>query len=137
MGLNGSLITNQTSDSDSYNKSDSAMLTPLSSPLLPVVTKEKKKKLRLEEVRKSFVELVEEILLAEDVEESYNERTPDTSINLAHPHCTWLWPRRLINPRFLSVQPRRPPKPFSSPQWPETLLRRESVPESNFSRVKP
>lgn len=64
LGLNGSLMANQTADSDSDNTSDSSMLTPPSSPLLLVVTKEKKKKLWLEEVRTFFVELVEEFLLA-------------------------------------------------------------------------
>lgn len=46
-----------------------------------VVMREKKKKPRLEEVRKSFVETVEEIPFADDVEESCDERTPDASMN--------------------------------------------------------
>lgn len=41
-----------------------------------VVMREKKKKPRPEEVRKSFVETVEEIPFADDVEESYDERAP-------------------------------------------------------------
>ncbi|XP_070762776.1 protein-methionine sulfoxide oxidase mical3a isoform X3 [Enoplosus armatus] len=154
LGLNGSMATSQTANSDSYNTSDSAMLTPPSSPPPPVpanqspavlrqqrhqvswsngtekppserakepaktkspvaaprtqlspvsapkpaprkvsspqanpettpvvVMREKKKKPRPEEVRKSFVETVEEIPFADDVEESYDERTPETSMN--------------------------------------------------------
>lgn len=47
----------------------------------PVVVLREKKKPRPEEVRKSFVETVEEIPFADDVEESYDERTPETSSN--------------------------------------------------------
>lgn len=151
LGLNGSLATSQTANSDSYNTSDSAMLTPPSSPpppvpanqspavfrqqrhqatwgngtekgpperakepattktpvpaprtqlspvsapkpaprkvsspqadqtAAPVVVMREKKKPRPAEVRKSFVETVEEIPFADDVEETYDERTPDTS----------------------------------------------------------
>ncbi|KAM8892765.1 protein-methionine sulfoxide oxidase mical3a isoform 4-T12 [Spinachia spinachia] len=46
-----------------------------------VVVMREKKKPRPQEVRKSFVETVEEIPFADDVEESYDERTPETSIN--------------------------------------------------------
>ncbi|CAI5664842.1 unnamed protein product [Oreochromis niloticus] len=155
LGLNGSVATSQTVNSDSYNMSDSAMLTPPSSPPPPVpanqspavlrqqrhqvswtngteklpsehakepakattpvpaprtqlspvsvpkpaprkvsspqaapettpvvVMREKKReKPRPEEMRKSFVETVEEIPFADDVEESYDDRTPDTSMN--------------------------------------------------------
>ncbi|XP_035521618.1 LOW QUALITY PROTEIN: protein-methionine sulfoxide oxidase mical3a [Morone saxatilis] len=154
LGLNGSMATSQTANSDSYNTSDSTMLTPPSSPPPPVpanqspavlrqqrhqvswsngaekapperakepakikspvpaprtqlspvsapkpaprkvsspqaapdttpvvVMREKKKKPRPEEVRKSFVETVEEIPFADDVEETYDERTPETSMN--------------------------------------------------------
>ncbi|XP_039471344.1 protein-methionine sulfoxide oxidase mical3a isoform X2 [Oreochromis aureus] len=155
LGLNGSVATSQTVNSDSYNTSDSAMLTPPSSPPPPVpanqspavlrqqrhqvswtngteklpsehakepakattpvpaprtqlspvsvpkpaprkvsspqaapettpvvVMREKKReKPRPEEMRKSFVETVEEIPFADDVEESYDDRTPDTSMN--------------------------------------------------------
>ncbi len=154
LGLNGSMATSQTANSDSYNTSDSTMLTPPSSPPPPVpanqspavlrqqrhqvswsngtekppserakepaktktpvpaprtqlspvsaptpaprkvsspqaepetapvvVMREKKKKPRPEEVRKSFVETVDEIPFADDVEETYDERTPDTSMN--------------------------------------------------------
>ncbi|XP_029289447.1 protein-methionine sulfoxide oxidase mical3a isoform X2 [Cottoperca gobio] len=156
LGLNGSMATSQIANSDSYNTSDSAMLTPPSSPPPPVpanqspavlrlqkhqvswsngtekhpperakepaeakspvpaprtqlspvsapkpaprkvsspqsdpetmtpvvVMREKKKKLRpSQEMRKSFVETVEEIPFADDVEDFYDERTPETSMS--------------------------------------------------------
>ncbi|XP_062276120.1 protein-methionine sulfoxide oxidase mical3a [Scomber scombrus] len=155
LGLNGSMATSQTANSDSYNTSDSTMLTPPSSPPPPVpanqspaifrqqrhqvswsngsekppcerakepvktktpvptprtqlspvsapkpaprkvpspqaviettppvvVMREKKKEPRPENARKSFVETVEEIPFADDVEETYDERTPETSMN--------------------------------------------------------
>lgn len=154
LGLNGSMVTSQTANSDSYNTSDSTMLTPPSSPPPPVpvnqspavlrqqrhlvswsngveksssehakesgkikspvpapraelspvsapklaprkvsspqpepelapvvVMREKKKKPQPEAMRKSFVETVEEIPFADDVEETYDVRTPDTGIN--------------------------------------------------------
>uniref|UniRef100_A0A673A0U5 F-actin monooxygenase n=1 Tax=Sphaeramia orbicularis TaxID=375764 RepID=A0A673A0U5_9TELE len=93
LGLNGSMVTSQTVNSDSYNTSDSTMLTPPSTVLrkittppadpepAPVVVMREKKKPRPEQVRKSFVETVEEIPFADDVEESYDERTPETSMN--------------------------------------------------------
>ncbi|XP_029951361.1 protein-methionine sulfoxide oxidase mical3a isoform X2 [Salarias fasciatus] len=153
LGLNGSMATSQTANSDSYNTSDSTMLTPPSSPPPPVpanqspavlrqqkhqaswtngtephpperakepsktkspvpaprtqlspvsapkpaprkvsspqaapeaapaVVMREKKKPRSEDVRKSFVETVEEIPFADDVEETYDERTPETSMN--------------------------------------------------------
>ncbi|XP_010790638.1 protein-methionine sulfoxide oxidase mical3a isoform X3 [Notothenia coriiceps] len=152
LGLNGSMATSQTANSDSFNTSDSTMLTPPSSPPPPVpsnqspamlrlqkhqvswcngtekhppenakepakikspvpaprtqlspvsvpkpaprkvispqaetapvvVMREKKKKPWPQEVRKSFVETVEEIPFADDVEDSYDERTPETSMN--------------------------------------------------------
>ncbi|XP_039665552.1 protein-methionine sulfoxide oxidase mical3a isoform X19 [Perca fluviatilis] len=157
LGWNGSMATSQTANSDSYNTSDSTMLTPPSSPPppvpanqspavfrqqrhqvswsngiekplperakeptkvkspvpaprtqlspvsapkpaprkvyspqaepepepepTPVVVMREKKKPRPQEARKSFVETVEEIPFADDVEEAYDERTPDTSMN--------------------------------------------------------
>ncbi|KAM9376591.1 protein-methionine sulfoxide oxidase mical3a [Pholidichthys leucotaenia] len=47
----------------------------------PVVVMREKRKPRPEEVRKSFVETVEEIPFADDVEETYDERTPETSMD--------------------------------------------------------
>uniref|UniRef100_A0A3P9QB45 F-actin monooxygenase n=1 Tax=Poecilia reticulata TaxID=8081 RepID=A0A3P9QB45_POERE len=94
--------TNLTANGDT---SDSTMLTPPSSPPPPVpanqspavlrqkrhqaapqtapvvIMREKKKQPRPAEVRKSFVETVEEIPFADDVEETYDERTAETSQN--------------------------------------------------------
>ncbi|XP_058501717.1 protein-methionine sulfoxide oxidase mical3a isoform X25 [Solea solea] len=153
LGLNGSMATSQTANSDSYSMSDSTMLTPPSSPPppvpanqspavlrqqrhqvswsngtekrpserakepaktktpvpaprtqlspvsapkpaprkvsspqaepepTPVVVMREKKKPRPAEARKSFVDTVEEIPFADDVEETYDERTPETSMN--------------------------------------------------------
>uniref|UniRef100_A0A3Q1K3Q1 F-actin monooxygenase n=1 Tax=Anabas testudineus TaxID=64144 RepID=A0A3Q1K3Q1_ANATE len=86
LGLNGSLATSQTANSDSYNTSDSTMLTPPSSPPPPVPANQSPAVLRQkvsspQELRKSFVETVEEIPFADDVEETYDERTPETSMN--------------------------------------------------------
>uniref|UniRef100_A0A3Q3DUI9 F-actin monooxygenase n=1 Tax=Hippocampus comes TaxID=109280 RepID=A0A3Q3DUI9_HIPCM len=153
LGLNGSMATSQTANSDSYTTSDSIMLTPPSSPPPPVpnnqspavlrqqkhqvswsngtgkppcelakeppkpntpvpaprtqmspvsapkpatrkvlspsadlvetsvVIMREKKQPRSEELRKSFVETVEEIPFADDVEENFDERTPETSTN--------------------------------------------------------
>uniref|UniRef100_A0A8C2BM52 F-actin monooxygenase n=1 Tax=Cyprinus carpio TaxID=7962 RepID=A0A8C2BM52_CYPCA len=119
LGLNGSVTTSQTVASDSYNNSDSTMLTPPSSPPPlppneepaslqtkrsqtpvsppqpkpvvapvqdpgtnpPVVMRVKEpNKPRREEVRKSFVECIDEIPFADDVEDTYDDRTPDTSV---------------------------------------------------------
>ncbi|XP_038146863.1 protein-methionine sulfoxide oxidase mical3a isoform X27 [Cyprinodon tularosa] len=147
-GLNGSTARSPMANSDSYNTSDSTMLTPPSSPPPPVpanqspavlrqqrhqaswsngtekppskrakepartnapvpaprtqlspisrkpsspeaappaapvvVMREKKRQPRPPEVRKSFVETVEEIPFADDVDETYDERTPETSLN--------------------------------------------------------
>uniref|UniRef100_A0A673WSU5 F-actin monooxygenase n=1 Tax=Salmo trutta TaxID=8032 RepID=A0A673WSU5_SALTR len=96
--------------SDSYHTSDSTMLTPPSSPPPPPPNEEPatlrqqqkhqtnspvpaprtqispvsmpvSAKPRREEVRKSFVECVAEIPFADDVEDSYDERTPDTTMD--------------------------------------------------------
>uniref|UniRef100_A0A671SGH3 F-actin monooxygenase n=1 Tax=Sinocyclocheilus anshuiensis TaxID=1608454 RepID=A0A671SGH3_9TELE len=107
LGLNGSVTTSQTAASDSYNNSDSTMLTPPSSPPPPppnekpasppqpkpvtapvpdprtnppvVMRVKEPNKPHREEVRKSFVECVDEIPFADDVEDTYDDRTPDTS----------------------------------------------------------
>ncbi|XP_047195829.1 protein-methionine sulfoxide oxidase mical3a isoform X3 [Hippoglossus stenolepis] len=50
-------------------------------PAPVVVVMREKKKLRPVEARKSFVEKVEEIPFADDVEDTYDERTPETSMN--------------------------------------------------------
>ncbi|KAM4734472.1 protein-methionine sulfoxide oxidase mical3a isoform 35-T38 [Anableps anableps] len=49
-----------------------------------VVMREKKKQPRPAEVRKSFVETVEEIPFADDVEETYDERTAETNLNKSY-----------------------------------------------------
>ncbi|XP_042157600.1 protein-methionine sulfoxide oxidase mical3a isoform X24 [Oncorhynchus tshawytscha] len=57
--------------------------SPITAPVnAPVVTmrREKSSKPRREEVRKSFVECVAEIPFADDVEDTYDERTPDTTM---------------------------------------------------------
>uniref|UniRef100_A0A3B3WSS0 F-actin monooxygenase n=1 Tax=Poecilia mexicana TaxID=48701 RepID=A0A3B3WSS0_9TELE len=104
--LEGQSDTNLTANGDSCRTSDSTMLTPPSSPPPPVpanqspavlrkpsspeaapqtapvvIMREKKKQPRPAEVRKSFVETVEEIPFADDVEETYDERTAETSQN--------------------------------------------------------
>ncbi|XP_060931846.1 protein-methionine sulfoxide oxidase mical3a [Limanda limanda] len=50
-------------------------------PAPVVVVMREKKKPRPVEARKSFVEKVEEIPFADDVEDTYDERTPETSMN--------------------------------------------------------
>nr|XP_046204076.1 LOW QUALITY PROTEIN: protein-methionine sulfoxide oxidase mical3a-like [Oncorhynchus gorbuscha] len=58
--------------------------SPITAPVnAPVVTmrREKSSKPRREEVRKSFVECVAEIPFADDVEDTYDERTPDTTMD--------------------------------------------------------
>ncbi|XP_036373693.1 protein-methionine sulfoxide oxidase mical3a-like isoform X2 [Megalops cyprinoides] len=144
LGLNGSLATSQTAASESYNTSDSTMLTPPSSPPPPppdeepaslrqkkpqvgwesvpelpaepdkipvttlmlspepkpkpkpaaapvpaprtvqvaatVVMRREVSKPRREEARKSFIESVDEIPFADDVEDTYDDRTPESSM---------------------------------------------------------
>ncbi|XP_041746537.2 protein-methionine sulfoxide oxidase mical3a isoform X3 [Coregonus clupeaformis] len=62
--------------------------TPVTSPVtapvtaqLVVMRRDKSSKPRREEVRKSFVECVAEIPFADDVEDTYDERTPDTNMD--------------------------------------------------------
>ncbi|XP_058841694.1 protein-methionine sulfoxide oxidase mical3a isoform X19 [Acipenser ruthenus] len=132
LGLNGSMANTQKLTSESFNTSESTMLTPPSSPPPPPPENEEPATLRRnkyqaswstvpeptpvpapvpqkapaaaptpapspvppqtrsefrqepsrksrEEVRKSFVESVDEIPFADDVEDTYDDRTPDTS----------------------------------------------------------
>ncbi|MGH0148980.1 UNVERIFIED_CONTAM: hypothetical protein FKN15_041936 [Acipenser sinensis] len=132
LGLNGSMANTQTLTSESFNTSESTMLTPPSSPPPPPPENEEPATLRRnkyqaswntvpeptpvpalvpqkapaaapnpapspvppqtrsefrqepsrksrEEVCKSFVESVDEIPFADDVEDTYDDRTPDTS----------------------------------------------------------
>ncbi|XP_073078539.1 F-actin-monooxygenase MICAL3 isoform X16 [Manis javanica] len=106
LGLRGSSSNTKTLGSQSLNTSDSAMLTPPASPpppppageepatlgrrphqpgeragLLPapwVRAREPARQPR-EEVRKSFAESVDEIPFADDVEDTYEDRTEDSS----------------------------------------------------------
>uniref|UniRef100_A0AAY4DUM0 F-actin monooxygenase n=1 Tax=Denticeps clupeoides TaxID=299321 RepID=A0AAY4DUM0_9TELE len=100
LGLNGSIATSQTAASESYNTSDSTMLTPPSSPPPPPprgeepatlkhkrtitvnssVVMRREAKPRRTEVRKSFAESVEEIPFADDVEDTYDERTAEAGM---------------------------------------------------------
>nr|XP_032645227.1 F-actin-monooxygenase MICAL3 isoform X3 [Chelonoidis abingdonii] len=122
LGLHGSSSNMRTLASQSFNTSDSTMLTPPSSPPPPPPQNEAPATLRRkrhqtiwlneteskpaptptspapspnehnppakestqvskEEVRKSFVESVDEIPFADDVEDTYDERTEDTSLH--------------------------------------------------------
>ncbi|XP_067392417.1 F-actin-monooxygenase MICAL3 isoform X3 [Emydura macquarii macquarii] len=120
LGLHGSSSNMRTLASQSFNTSDSTMLTPPSSPPPPPPQNEAPATLRRkrhqaiwqneteskpapapsptppapssyehnppakdpkEDVRKSFVESVDEIPFADDVEDTYDERTEDTSLH--------------------------------------------------------
>ncbi|XP_043373491.1 F-actin-monooxygenase MICAL3 isoform X2 [Dermochelys coriacea] len=120
LGLHGSSSNMRTLASQSFNTSDSTMLTPPSSPPPPPPQNEAPATLRRkrhqtiwqneteskpaptppapspyehnppakestqaskEEERKSFVESVDEIPFADDVEDTYDERTEDTSLH--------------------------------------------------------
>ncbi|KAM9312985.1 F-actin-monooxygenase MICAL3 [Gastrophryne carolinensis] len=109
LGLNGSHSNTRTVGSESFNTSDSALLTPPSSPPPPPPQGEEPATLRramaswqettptpaqtadqppevrkptpnLAEVRKSFAESVDEIPFADDVEDTYDERTENSSV---------------------------------------------------------
>ncbi|XP_057559505.1 F-actin-monooxygenase MICAL3 isoform X1 [Hippopotamus amphibius kiboko] len=123
LGLQGSSSRTRTPGSQSFNTSDSTMLTPPSSPPPPPPDEEPAtlhRKLALagqpsasappppapctrppreptqpsrEEARKSFVESVDEIPFADDVEDTYDDRTEDSSLQepfFTPPSC---WPR--------------------------------------------
>ncbi|XP_078529753.1 F-actin-monooxygenase MICAL3 isoform X23 [Lissotriton helveticus] len=119
LGLNWSSCNTRTMASESFNTSDSTMLTPPSSPPPPPPQNEEPATLRKkapkvslqnslesklspvsppltrksssgtkepaqlqrEELRKSFVESVDEIPFADDVEDTYDDRTEDSSFN--------------------------------------------------------
>uniref|UniRef100_A0A8C6ZYF5 F-actin monooxygenase n=1 Tax=Nothoprocta perdicaria TaxID=30464 RepID=A0A8C6ZYF5_NOTPE len=89
LGLQESSSNMRTMASQSFNTSDSTMLTPPSSPPPPPPRDEEPATLpstppsaqaKKEEVRKSFAESVDEIPFADDVEDTYDERTEDTSL---------------------------------------------------------
>ncbi|XP_032893685.1 F-actin-monooxygenase MICAL3 isoform X14 [Amblyraja radiata] len=104
LGLNGSMSNTRTAASESLNNSDT-MLTPPTSPPPPPPAGEEPATLRRKKqqgprtrpaeqgpaaqpasgsqsagVRKSLVESLDEIPFADDVEDTYDDRTPDTSI---------------------------------------------------------
>uniref|UniRef100_A0A8B9PNJ1 F-actin monooxygenase n=1 Tax=Apteryx owenii TaxID=8824 RepID=A0A8B9PNJ1_APTOW len=98
LGLQESSSNMRTLASQSFNTSDSTMLTPPSSPPPPPPQDEEPATLRKkrhqptsaakestqakkEDVRKSFAESVDEIPFADDVEDTYDERTEDTSLH--------------------------------------------------------
>uniref|UniRef100_A0A8C3BBP4 F-actin monooxygenase n=1 Tax=Cairina moschata TaxID=8855 RepID=A0A8C3BBP4_CAIMO len=97
LGLQESSSNMRTLASQSFNTSDSTMLTPPSSPPPPPPQNEEPATLRRkrhqalwqnestqakkDDVRKSFAESVDEIPFADDVEDTYDDRTEDTSLN--------------------------------------------------------
>ncbi|KAM6171636.1 F-actin-monooxygenase MICAL3 isoform 1-T1 [Erethizon dorsatum] len=129
LGLHGSSSNMKTLGSQSFNTSDSTMLTPPSSPPPPPPPDEEPATLRRkpehreadpkasvippspptfmrppretaqpprEEVRKSFVESVDEIPFADDVEDTYDDKTEDSSLQekfFTPPSC-WSHPER-------------------------------------------
>ncbi|KAM9571992.1 protein-methionine sulfoxide oxidase mical3a-like isoform 24-T24 [Salvelinus alpinus] len=58
----------------------SPITAPVNAPVV-IMRREKNSKPRREEVRKSFVECMAEIPFADDVEDTYDERTPDTTMD--------------------------------------------------------
>ncbi|XP_004999896.2 F-actin-monooxygenase MICAL3 isoform X18 [Cavia porcellus] len=129
LGLHGSSSNMKTLGSQSFNTSDSTMLTPPSSPPPPPPPDEEPATLQRkpehreadpkasiipppppvfmrpprepaqpprEEVRKSFVESVDEIPFADDVEDTYDDKTEDSSLQekfFTPPSC-WSHPER-------------------------------------------
>ncbi|XP_004633447.1 F-actin-monooxygenase MICAL3 isoform X20 [Octodon degus] len=135
LGLHGSSSNMKTLGSQSFNTSDSTMLTPPSSPPPPPPPDEEPATLRRkpesreadalasvvpppppppsfmrpprepaqptrEEVRKSFVESVDEIPFADDVEDTYDDKTEDSSLQ-----------ERFFTPPSCWSHPERPPHP--------------------------
>uniref|UniRef100_A0A669P766 F-actin monooxygenase n=1 Tax=Phasianus colchicus TaxID=9054 RepID=A0A669P766_PHACC len=98
LGLQESSSNMRTLASQSFNTSDSTMLTPPSSPPPPPPQDEEPATLRRkryqptsavkeptqakkDDVRKSFAESVDEIPFADDVEDTYDDRTEDSSLH--------------------------------------------------------
>ncbi|XP_040830489.1 F-actin-monooxygenase MICAL3 [Ochotona curzoniae] len=134
LGLHGSSSNMKTLGSQSFNTSDSTMLTPPSSPPPPPPPNEEPATLQRkpyqpkevgpkasiipppppapfmrpprepaqaprEEVRKSFIESVDEIPFADDVEDTYDDKTEDSSLQekfFTPPSC---WPRSERTPQ--------------------------------------
>uniref|UniRef100_A0A8C3JHM9 F-actin monooxygenase n=1 Tax=Calidris pygmaea TaxID=425635 RepID=A0A8C3JHM9_9CHAR len=88
LGLQESSSNMRTMASQSFNTSDSTMLTPPSSPPPPPPQDEEPATLPStppapprHDVRKSFAESVDEIPFADDVEDTYDDRTEDSSLH--------------------------------------------------------
>uniref|UniRef100_A0A8C2U8W4 F-actin monooxygenase n=1 Tax=Coturnix japonica TaxID=93934 RepID=A0A8C2U8W4_COTJA len=87
LGLQESSSNMRTLASQSFNTSDSTMLTPPSSPPPPPPQDEEPATLPStppvppHDVRKSFAESVDEIPFADDVEDTYDDRTEDSSLH--------------------------------------------------------
>ncbi|XP_059040293.1 F-actin-monooxygenase MICAL3 isoform X9 [Mustela lutreola] len=148
LGLHGSSSNMKTLGSQSFNTSDSTMLTPPSSPPPPPPQDEEPATLRRklyqtyehketkpkasvippsppasfmrtprepaqpprEEVRKSFVESVDEIPFADDVEDTYDDKTEDSSLQEKFFTPPSYWPRteRPLNPPLAKENGRLP-----------------------------
>uniref|UniRef100_A0A673VJ31 F-actin monooxygenase n=1 Tax=Suricata suricatta TaxID=37032 RepID=A0A673VJ31_SURSU len=167
LGLHGSSSNMKTLGSQSFNTSDSTMLTPPSSPPPPPPQNEEPATLRRkpyltyehketepkasvipppppasfmraprepaqpprEEVRKSFVESVDEIPFADDVEDTYDDKTEDSSLQekfFTPPSC-WSRTERPLHPPLAKengrlptlesgVQPQKRGLPLVSPE---------------------
>ncbi|XP_053081524.1 F-actin-monooxygenase MICAL3 isoform X13 [Acinonyx jubatus] len=167
LGLHGSSSNMKTLGSQSFNTSDSTMLTPPSSPPPPPPQDEEPATLRRkpyqiyehketepkasvipppppasfmraprepaqpprEEVRKSFVESVDEIPFADDVEDTYDDKTEDSSLQekfFTPPSC-WSRTERSLHPPLTKengrlptlesgVQPQKRVLPLVSPE---------------------
>ncbi|XP_040318700.1 F-actin-monooxygenase MICAL3 isoform X16 [Herpailurus yagouaroundi] len=167
LGLHGSSSNMKTLGSQSFNTSDSTMLTPPSSPPPPPPQDEEPATLRRkpyqiyehketepkasvipppppasfmraprepaqpprEEVRKSFVESVDEIPFADDVEDTYDDKTDDSSLQekfFTPPSC-WSRTERSLHPPLTKengrlptlesgVQPQKRVLPLVSPE---------------------
>ncbi|XP_022378036.1 F-actin-methionine sulfoxide oxidase MICAL3 isoform X1 [Enhydra lutris kenyoni] len=148
LGLHGSSSNMKTLGSQSFNTSDSTMLTPPSSPPPPPPQNEEPATLRRkpyqtyehketkpkasvipppppasfmraprepaqpprEEVRKSFVESVDEIPFADDVEDTYDDKTEDSSLQEKFFTPPSYWPRteRPLHPPLAKENGRLP-----------------------------
>ncbi|XP_077871680.1 F-actin-monooxygenase MICAL3 isoform X5 [Ictidomys tridecemlineatus] len=148
LGLHGSSSNMKTLGSQSFNTSDSTMLTPPSSPPPPPPPDEEPATLQRkpyqifehketepkssiipppppatfmrpprepaqpprEEVRKSFVESVDEIPFADDVEDTYDDKTEDSSLQekfFTPPSC-WTRPEKALHPPLAKENGRLP-----------------------------
>ncbi|XP_071466367.1 F-actin-monooxygenase MICAL3 isoform X3 [Marmota flaviventris] len=148
LGLHGSSSNMKTLGSQSFNTSDSTMLTPPSSPPPPPPPDEEPATLQRkpyqifehketepkssiipppppatfmrpprepaqppkEEVRKSFVESVDEIPFADDVEDTYDDKTENSSLQekfFTPPSC-WTRPEKALHPPLAKENGRLP-----------------------------